>query len=70
MLHAEDTPRDSLCVLQSHDSILDAGAVAEHVLNRDASDVLWLDGFRHGELLGPTGFVARTRMAEFLKRLD
>jgi hypothetical protein len=57
-------------VLQSHDSILDAGAVAKHVLNRDASDVLWLDGFRHGELLGPTGFVARTRMAEFLKRLD
>ena len=31
MLHAEDTPRDSLCVLQSHDSILDAGAVATGV---------------------------------------
>jgi hypothetical protein len=30
------------------DAILDPHAIASHVLNRDAADVLWLEGFAHG----------------------
>ena len=63
-------PRKSLVVLQSYDAILDADAIAAHLLNRDAADVLWVEGFQHGELLGPQGYEARRRVANFLGALD
>ena len=66
----EDMPRKSLVVLQSYDAILDADAIAAHLLNRDAADVLWVEGFQHGELLGPQGYEARRRVANFLGALD
>ena len=66
----EDMPRRSLVVLQSYDAILDPDAIAAHLLNRDAADVLWVEGFQHGELLGPQGYEARRRVANFLGALD
>jgi|TARA_B110000090_G_scaffold155202_1_gene170527 pimeloyl-ACP methyl ester carboxylesterase len=55
-LWVEDMPRRSLVVLQSYDAILDPDAIAAHVLARDAADVVWVEGFQHGELLGPQGY--------------
>jgi hypothetical protein len=69
-LWCEDMPRRSLVVLQSYDAILDPDAIAAHLLNRDAADVLWVEGFQHGELLGPQGYEARRRVANFLGALD
>ena len=66
----EDMPRRSLVVLQSYDAVLDPDAIAAHLLNRDAADVLWVEGFQHGELLGPQGYEARRRVANFLGALD
>jgi hypothetical protein len=46
----QDMPKKSLVILQSADDILNPGAIASHVLNRGAADVLWLEGFSHGEV--------------------
>ena len=71
-LWAEDMPDKSLVILQSADDILDPGAIARHVLNRGgaAADVLWLEGFAHGEVLAPQGFHARQRLVAFVQGLD
>ena len=69
-LWTEDMPAKSLMVLQSADSILDPHAIAAHALNRGNSDVLWLEGFAHGEVLAPQGYEARRRMVEFVQGLD
>lgn len=67
---AEDMPARSLVVLQSRDAILDPDAIAGHLLARDAADVLWVEGFAHGELLAPQGYEARRRVVNFLGTLD
>jgi len=67
---AEDMPARSLVVLQSRDELLDAEKIATHLLNRDAADVLWVEGFAHGELLAPQGYEARRRVVRFLETLD
>ena len=69
-LWAEDMPRRSLVVLQSYDAILDPDAIASHLINRDAADVVWVEGFQHGELLGPQGYEARRMVVGFLQTLD
>jgi hypothetical protein len=63
-------PARSLVVLQSRDELLDAEKIATHLLNRDAADVLWVEGFAHGELLAPQGYEARRRVVRFLETLD
>jgi hypothetical protein len=43
-------PKKSLVILPSADDILNPDAIASHVLNRGAANVLWLEGFAHGEV--------------------
>ena len=67
---AEDLPEKTLMVLQSYDAILDAERIARHALHRESADVLWVEGFSHGEILGPQGFEARKQLLEFIQNLD
>jgi len=67
---AEDLPEKTLMVLQSYDAILDAEKIARHALHREAAEVLWVEGFSHGEILGPQGFEARKQLLEFIQNLD
>ena len=66
----EDMPIKSLVVIESFDAILDPHAIAKHVLQRDAGEVLWLEGFAHGEVLAPQGYEARRRLVAFIGGLD
>ena len=66
----EDMPARALAVIHSRDAILDPDAIATHLLARDAADVLWVEGFAHGEVLAPQGYEARRRVVDFLGALD
>ena len=66
---AEDLPPDSLIVLESNDLLIDAEAIARHVLRQSHARIIYQEGFSHGEAYFPWGYGLRADIAEFFDGL-